>query len=572
VTDFKKVIVLAKPYTGRIIIGVILSFLASALTGAIAWVVKPALDHVFIEKRYEYLRLLPVLLVFLYIIKGFFEFGQTYMMKSVGFKIVRDVRNRIYARLLIFPVGYFTRESSGKILSRIINDVNILSGTISKILVTFFLEFSQVLILAGVALYRRWDLTLLTILLFPFAAFGAKKFGRRVKRKVKDAQQKISDVTERVTETVSGIKIIKVFNHEKESERAFVRENQAFYRDMMKVVRLKEFTRVFIYGITGTSLAVILWYGGSLVVNDTITPGDFISILTALFMMFSPIRKLGEAYSIFQEVIGALERIEVVYDIKEEKGGTLKIDTFNNSIVFDHIFFRYPETEHYVLNDINLEIAKGEVIAIVGPSGAGKTTFIDLIPRFYLPSKGRIFIDNYDIKTLHIHSLRGLIGIVSQEIVLFDDTIKENIKMGNIQASMEQILHASEMSYCQDFIKEFPEGYDTVVGERGARLSGGQKQRIAIARALIKNPPILILDEATSSLDSVSEFYVQKALESLMKDRTTIIVAHRLSTIRDADRIIVLEKGRMVDVGTHEQLIDRNNVYMSLYSNFAAQK
>src|SRR3990172_2603017 len=322
-SDLQKLFKLAKPYTGRIIIGVVLSFLASALTGAIAWIVKPALDAVFIDKKYEYLRLLPVALVFLYILKGFFEFGQTYMMKSVGFKIIRDVRNDIFARLLTFPVGYFTRESSGKILSRIINDVNILSGTISKILVTFFLESAQLVILSGVAIYRRWDLAMLILFILPFAAYASKRIGRKVKKKVMEAQKKIAEVTHSVNETVAGVKIIKIFNHEVRSRENFERENQSFYRDLMKVTRLKECTKVFIYAITGSALAVVLWYGGRLVVGGQITAGDFFSFLAAIFMIFSPVRKIGEDYSVYQEVLGAIERIETIYSIEREKSGDL---------------------------------------------------------------------------------------------------------------------------------------------------------------------------------------------------------------------------------------------------------
>lgn len=551
--------------------GIILSFLASAITGAIAWLVKPALDYVFVQKQYQYLKYIPVGLVFLYIMKGFFEFGQTYMMKSVGYKVVRDMRNNIYQKLLYFPVSYFTKESSGKILSRMINDVNILSGTISKVLVDIFLESSQMIILSAVAIYRRWDLATIIILIFPFAAYGSKRIGRQVKRRVKQAQKKISDVTHRINETVVGIKIIKIFNHELRSTFNFQRENQAFYRDLMHVIKLKEFTKVFIYGITGSTLAVVLWYGGKLVVDGVITAGDFFSLLTAIFMIFSPVRKLGESYSIYQEVLGALERIEVINKVQQEVSGGVKKEQFDDSIVFKDVFFTYPDTSILVLKNLNFQIKRGEVVAVVGPSGAGKTTFVDLIPRFYNPSSGLILIDGIDTRELDIRSLRGLIGIVSQDIVLFDDTIRANIAMGKPDATKEEIEEAARLAYSHDFIMNCSEGYDTVVGERGVRLSGGQKQRIAIARAIIKNPPILILDEATSALDTASERIVQKALEKVMQGRTTIIVAHRLSTIRNADKIVVLKDGNIIDTGTHEELIERNPVYKNFYDTLSKE-
>jgi len=354
--DIRKLVALARPYWRRVLVGVILSFLASAITGAIAWLVKPALDHVFVQRQYQYLKFIPVGLVFLYLLKGFFEFGQTYMMKSVGFKIVRDMRNDIYRRLLCFPVSYFTKESSGRILSKIINDVSVLSGTVSKVLVTFFLESSQVIILSAVAIYRRWDLAIAIIFILPFAAYGSKRIGKKVKGMVKKAQKKISDVTHRVNETVGGIKIIKIFNHELRSIQNFQRENQAFYRDLMKVTKLKEFTKVFIYGITGCTLAVVLWYGGRLVVSGVITAGDFFSLLAAIFMIFSPIRKLGEEYGVYQEILGAIERIEVLYTVNKENSGSVKKKNFDESVVFENVSFAYPDTSLPVLNNINLEI------------------------------------------------------------------------------------------------------------------------------------------------------------------------------------------------------------------------
>jgi subfamily B ATP-binding cassette protein MsbA len=565
-SDIQQILHIAKPHWKRIIIGVLFSFIASGLTAAIAWVVKPALDVVFIEKQYHYLKLLPAALVLLYVLKGFFEFAQTYMMKSVGFKIVRDVRVDMYQKLIFFPMSYFTKESSGKILSRIINDVNVLSSSITKILVTFTLESTQALMLAGLAFYRRWDLALLTIILLPFAAYGAKRFGRNIKKKVKDSQMKISDVTHRINETVSGVKMIKVFGQEGKCIRAFAHENQSFYRDIMKVVRLKEFTRILITSITGLSLAVILWYGGDLVVRGELTAGDFFSFFTAVFMLFSPVRKIGEDYSVYQEVLAVLERIDTVKRIDPEPQGRLQITQFQKSIKYDNVSFMYPETNCYVLENINLEIAAGEAIAIVGPSGAGKTTFVDLIPKFYAPTQGAIYIDGQNLTDLTIQDLRKLIGIVSQDIILFDESIKDNIAIGNPNATIEEIEHAAKLAYAHDFIKQFAQGYETLVGERGARLSGGQKQRIAIARAILKNPPILILDEATSALDSISEKLVQKAIEELMQERTTIIIAHRLSTIRNANRIVALHNGKILAIGAHEELMATCSVYATIYN------
>lgn len=349
----------------------------------------------------------------------------------------------------------------------------------------------------------------------------------------------------------------------------FRSENQRYYREQLRVIRLKEFTKLVIDVVTGVGIAVVLWYGGSMVVNGAITPGVFASILVAIYMMFSPVKKIGEAYSALQETRASLERIDSLLDIEREKGGNVKIDKFGKAIKFDHVSFTFPGNKTPVLRDINLEIKQGEVIAVVGRSGVGKTTLVDMIPKFYIPVSGTLSIDGININDLDIFSLREMLGIVSQDIILFNDTVRENIAFGKTGVSEADIIEAAKMAYADEFIERLPEKYNTFIGDRGLRLSGGQRQRIAIARAILKNPPVLILDEATSSLDSVSEALVQKALDVLMRGRTTIVIAHRLSTIRNADRILVVEKGRIVDMGKHEDLIEKNTTYRELYNAFS---
>jgi subfamily B ATP-binding cassette protein MsbA len=338
---------------------------------------------------------------------------------------------------------------------------------------------------------------------------------------------------------------------------------------MLRVIRLKEFTRLVIDVSTGIGVAIAMWYGFSLVVSGSITAGDLASMLVAIYMIFSPVKKIGDSYNSFQESRAAIERIDTLMFAETEEQGETGIDEFSKSIRFDNVSFTYPGTEIPVLKNIELEILSGEVLAIVGQSGAGKSTLVDLIPKFHAPSGGVIAIDGRDMNDVSLQALRKLMGIVSQDIILFDDTVRENIAFGRPEASEEEIVAAAKMAYADDFIREFPDQYDTEIGERGLKLSGGQRQRIAIARAILKNPPILILDEATSSLDSVSEALVQKALDGLMKGRTTVVIAHRLSTIRNADRIVILDKGRIIDTGTHDQLIARNDTYMKLYNAFA---
>lgn len=564
----KKIISLTKPYWPRIFASVLLSLIVSGISAAIAWSVKPALDEILVGKKYEYLKLLPLGVFLLFLVKGFLGFGQTYLMRSAGLKLVRETRNRLYNHMLYLPVSYFNRESSGIIISRIMNDVEALNALISDVLKTFIVEIPTVTFLIGIALYRKWDLTLISLILLPLIAYSTRRIGKGVKRKRKEAQRKLSFLTHKINESILGTRIIKIFNREKMMEKNFKNENQRYYRERLRVIRLKEFTKLIIEVVTGIGIALVLWYGGNMVVKGIITTGDFASILVAIYMVFSPVKKIGEAYSVLQETRASIERIDKLLEVEHEEKGQIKIDNFKESLKFENVSFSFKGNKLPVLRDVNLEIKRGEVVAIVGRSGVGKTTLVDLIPKFYLPTSGRLTIDGIDVNAIETHSLRELIGIVSQDIILFNDTVKVNIAFGNPEVSEKDIIEAAKMAYAHDFIEELPEKYDTVIGERGLKLSGGQRQRIAIARAILKNPPILILDEATSSLDSVSESLVQKALEKLMIGRTTIVIAHRLSTIKNADRILVIERGRIVDMGKHEELIVKNSTYRELYNAF----
>lgn len=566
---FRKIIRLTKPYWRKVVIGIVLSLLVSGITAAIAWAVKPALDEILADKNYKYLKLFPLGIFLLISFKGVLNYGQNYLMKAAGLQLVRDMRNRLFNHVLNLPVGYFTKESSGVIISRIMYDAEALRSLMSDILKAFVLEIPTVIFLLGLAFYRSWSLTLMTLALLPLMAYSTRTLGKSVKKKRKEAQRKLSFLTQKVGESILGVRIIKVFNRERSKGDNFSDENRRYYRELLRVERYKEFIKLAIEIITGLGIAVILWYGGNMVMKGTITPGDFASILVAIYMIFGPTRKISEAYTSLQETRASIERVDTLLDASQEESGEIKIDSFKNSIRFKNVSFAYPGRNSSVLKDVNLEIMHGEVIAVVGHSGVGKSTLVDLIPGFLKPSNGQITIDGLDINEVELLSLRKLIGIVSQDIILFNDTVRENIGFGREGAPEAELIGAARLSHADAFIEELPEKYDTVIGERGLKLSGGQKQRIAIARAILKNPPILILDEATSSLDSVSEAIVQEALEKLMKGRTTIVIAHRLSTIRNADRIVVLDKGRIADIGSHEQLISRNDTYMKLYNAFA---
>ena len=558
---------LIRPYTKRVIAAVFFSLVVSGLNGAIAWLVKPAMDYIFVEKRYGYIIYLPIGLLGLYLLRGGASFLQSYLMRTAGFQLVRDLRNTFYERIVNLPVSVIARQTSGEMVSRLMNDIGILSAILSDSFRTFLVQVPSILVLTAVALYRRWDLAILSFVLFPFIGYGTRLLSKFVKKRRKKVQRFLALLTHRMNETVSGIKVIKVFGMERAKVEQFKKENQNAYRQFSRVVRLKEGTKFLIDVCSGISVAIILGYGATLVVKGAMTSGDFFSVLTAIVMAFTPLKKLGRAYSTMQESVGVLERVDCFLELEPEKGGGKRVMGLRRSIEFKGVGFSYNGDE-MVLRDIDLVIPKGKVTAIVGPSGAGKSTLVDLIPRFISPTRGVVEWDGIDLESLELTSLRRQIAVVSQDVVLFSDTIRQNIAAGRPEATEDEIIEAARLAYAHDFIIKLPQGYDTALDERGLNLSGGQRQRIAFARALLKNAPVLILDEATSALDSVSEQAVQEAMKNVMKNRTTVVVAHRITTIKNADNIVVMEGGKVLQTGTHRELLENSALYKELYSSY----
>lgn len=555
---------LIKEHRLRLLFALLCSLSISGINGAIAWSVKPAMDQIFIKKSAEFLYLIPLLVVILFSLRGVFTFINNYLMNSIGSKIVKFVRDALYEKLLKLPMSFFCRDSSGNLISKILNDADLLKSTVSNTIKDFLVEGLTVIVLACVAFYRRWDLALLSFIVIPLMLYSMTELGKRMKDIGMKTRLRIAKITTLLHETLQGIKIIKAFTMESDMKKRYRNALHEHYRNVMREVRTEEFTNLISETIAGIGVAVILFYGGYLVVNDKISSGDFFSFATAVILMYTPLKRLSRVNASFQRGRNVIDRLrEIIFvEHEPEKGEKREI---NGHIVFRNVSFKYPLSKDYALKDINFEIQPGETVAIVGPSGAGKSTIADLLAGFWYPTEGDILIDGVSVKNLSLYSLRSQIALVTQDIILFNDSVINNIKFGNISSTREEVEKAAIMADAHDFITKLPEGYESMVGEKGILLSGGQKQRITIARAILREPKILIFDEATASLDTESEEKIQRALEQMRKGRTTVVIAHRLSTIKRADKIIVMDKGQIIEQGTHEELLAKGGLYSELW-------
>ncbi|HTZ17986.1 MAG TPA: ABC transporter transmembrane domain-containing protein [Dissulfurispiraceae bacterium] len=556
---------LSRPYAGRLAAAGLCSIILSAINGAIAWSVKPALDSIFIEKRAEYLYLLPIGVILLFLLRGVFTYCNNYLMSSIGAKIVRFMRQEVYQKLLSLPMSFFGRNSSGNVVSKILNDIGVLQGTVGFTIKDFLVESCTVVVLAGVAISRKWDLAVISFVVVPVIVYSIGRLGSKMKKTSAKTRLLIAQITTIITESLQGIKIIKAFTMESEIRKKNEEVLAEHYRNSMRETRINEFSSFNADVIAGVGISVIVYYGGSLVLADRISSGDFFSFIAAILLMYTPLKRLSRVHNNFQQGRTVLDRIGAVLAEEPEKQGGDEISV-RGDISFDGVYFRYPESQNNALDGIDLSVKHGEIVALVGYSGAGKSTLVDLVAGFWYPTGGTVYIDGKDMRSLSLRSLRVHIGAVTQDIILFDDTIKANILFGRPGATDREVVEAAVAANAHEFIMELPEGYETRIGERGIRLSGGQKQRITIARAIIRNPSILILDEATSSLDTESEHLVQQALEKLMNGRTTIVIAHRLSTVKKATRIAVMSGGRIIQEGSHEELLARSGLYQELYN------
>lgn len=557
-----------KPYTGKLILAVIGMIMVAGFNAGQAYMVKHLIDDIFVNKDEYLLKLLPVALIILFGVKGIFYFVYSYVLEGVGQQVIRDLRDRIYTHIHNLSLSYFHVNSTGSLTSRIINDVALLQGAVSNALIRILRDFISVIGLLGVIFYMDWRLATLSLVFLPLAFTPIVYFGRRFRRVSTNYQETLGEASGILHETIAGARIVKAFCMEHYERERFGRKIDAIYDILMKDNWYRSVSHPLMEVIGGVAMALIIFFGGYQVLNGTSTPGTFMSFLTALIMLYEPIKGVSKINSTIQTGMAAANRIFTLLDIRSdivEKEHAQEMPRFSRFIDFDKVIFSY-NNEEPVLHNIDLQVKKGEVLAVVGPSGSGKTTLSNLIPRFYDVQQGRVCIDGIDVKDVTLKSLRQQIAIVTQQTILFNDTVYNNIAYGRDGCSKQEVEDAARAAYAFDFIKDLPHGFDTVIGESGARLSGGERQRLSIARALLKDTPILVLDEATSSLDTESERQVQRALENLMQHRTTIVIAHRLSTIKNADRIIVLKDGKIVEEGTHETLLALHGAYEMLHN------
>lgn len=571
-TLLKRIYKYVSPHKGKLILGIIAMLFHSFLTVYVVKVFKDLMETVIstLEPSSQSLFRLTwvaLLMVSIYFLKELFYYGQRYLLAYVSQKSIRDIRNDLYSHLQGLSLSFYSKNKTGEIISRVTNDVGVLQNAIVDGAVGIFYEFFTLIGALGYLVYIDYKLTLFVLLILPLLAYVVKFFNHKIRKISRRVQIKLADISHVLEETLSSIKVVKSFGREEYEYERFSIENNENFRAKVRQEQYGASLTSIIEFITAFSFTAILWYGGYEVMNGSLTASELIAFFTLLLTVMNPMSSISKLSTTIQQALAAAERIFELMDtdnpaIPESKGKVL--EKVEGNLDFQNVTFAYNKGEE-ILKDISFQVSSGEVVALVGPSGAGKTTIADLIPRFYTPTKGRILLDGRDIAEIDLNSLRAQIGIVPQETILFTGTLYNNIRYGMLEATEDQIVAAARAANAHDFIMKLPDGYETVVGERGVGLSGGQRQRVAIARAILKNPRILILDEATSALDTESENLVQEALNRLMKSRTTLIIAHRLSTVKNADKILVLSEGRIIESGNHDQLMEMGGVYYNLY-------
>lgn len=563
-----RVWVVLKPYKYKLVVSMIAMIFVALFTGAQTYMVKDLLDKIFIERNEYYLHSLTIIIVLVFSIKGVFYYIYNFLLEQVGLSVIKDFRSVIFHHIHIQPLSFFHHYPTGTLISRVISDVTLLQQAVSGCLVGILRDFFSVVVLLGVVFYLNWKLALFCFAVLPFAALPIIKFAKIFRSLSTKAQEETAQVSNMLYETITGNRIVKAFNMEEYENRRYNEQLNTLFDITVRDAKFRVLQHPLMEFIGGVAIALFIWFGGRLVITGSMTPGEFFALMTSLIVAYDPIKRIGKVNSAIQQGIAAATRVFSILDIVPEISDhprALSLGSFKDKIEFKNVEFLYDDNTQ-ALSNINLTVPIGQNLAIVGPSGGGKTTLTNLVPRFLDVTAGTICIDSTDLRDVTLKSLRDQIAMVTQQTILFNDTVKNNIAYGSLGSVDEEIENAADAAHALGFIRTLPQGFDTIIGEGGARLSGGERQRISIARALLKNAPILILDEATSALDTESEREVQSALDNLMKNRTTFVIAHRLSTIKNADRIIVIKNGVIVEDGTHESLLAKHGEYELLYN------
>jgi subfamily B ATP-binding cassette protein MsbA len=565
--NIRRLLTYSKRYTRRIVTAMVASLCVAGSDVTFAKLVQPFVDHLLVKPDATLINLVPLIVIGLSVFKAVGRYVQNYFIKTAGQLVVQDLRNDLYCHYVGLSMKFYAQTPVGSVMSRVLNDVGTLQRSSSDDIVDLVRESMTLIGLIGLVFYTDLKLAFVAFLVLPLSIVPASIIGRRIKNYTRRGLSAMGVITGVLQETLAGIKLVKAFGTENIERERFRQENWNFYKTLRKVLKYDAAARPVVELLSALGGAAVLWFGISRVVSGDLSQGEFSTFLAAMMMMFGPVRNLTKINANLQRSFSATERIfevlDVPYDVVE-RHDAVELENVRGEVCFEHVHFAYQDKP--VLVDFTVTANPGEVIALVGPSGAGKSTVAGLLARFYDPQQGRVILDGHDLRDLSLRSLRASLAFVDQETVLFNASIADNIRYGTPDATEEQVIQAARLAYADEFIRELDHGYDSKIGDRGLMLSGGQRQRICIARAILRNAPILVLDEATSALDTESEMIVQEALSNLMRNRTTFVIAHRLSTVMHADKIVVLEQGKIVEIGRHQELLVRNGLYRRLYT------
>lgn len=568
----KRCVTYFKPYKLRITVAVFCMAIVALSAAGEAYLVKPAMDEIFVNKNVTALLIIPLAFILVTLAKAGFRFGQNYFMQSAGYFVLQKLREEMFDKIICLPVKFYENNQIGKLMSLVLTDVGMIRNSLPAVVMMVRQVFTM-LALIGVVFYQDAGLAFWAVLVLPICFFPFFYFGRRIRRLSRKDRTRQDDISILLQEVFSGIRIVKAFATQNEEVERFAQKNKKILEVMLKQTIFNESTSSVMELIGAVGVALVLFYGGQQVISGQSTPGTFFSFVAAIVMLYDPVKKLSDSNNNLQNALAGAERVFMILDspvLQVEKSGEIAFNANGGEgfqeLEFRNVSLQYSADHPPALNNVSFKLKKGEKIALVGPSGAGKSSFVNLIPRFYEINSGQILLNGVELRDYTLDSLRRNMALVSQDSFLFNMSVADNITYGNTPGNEEALYVAAKAAFAHDFIQQLPEGYETLVGERGVKLSGGQKQRLTIARAIFKDSPLLILDEATSALDSESERIVQKALENLMENRTSIVIAHRLSTILSSDRILVMDKGRIIAQGSHQELLQSSPLYTKLYN------